>query len=47
MQKYMVPKPFEKYYDGECSHSTFSMPKAKQTIIQIRPDDLKKGEKKA
>ena len=25
----MVPKPFKKYYDGKCSHSTFSMPKAK------------------
>ena len=21
IQKYMVPKPFKKYYDGKCSHS--------------------------
>ena len=21
IQKYMVPKPFQKYYDGKCSHS--------------------------
>ena len=28
IQKYMVPKPFKKYYDGKCSRSTFSMPKA-------------------
>ena len=43
----MVPKPFKKkYYDGKCSHSTFSMPKAK-TITQIRPDDQNKGERKA
>ena len=42
----MVPaKPFKKYYDGKCSHSTFSMPKAK-IITQIRPDDQKKGERK-
>ena len=34
----MVPKSFKKYYDGKCSHSTFSMRKAK-TITQIRPDD--------
>ena len=40
------PKPFKKYYDGKCSHSTFSMPKAK-TITQIRPDDQNKGERKA
>ena len=46
IQKYMVPKPFKKYYDGKCSHSTFSMPKAK-TITQIRPDDQNKGERKA
>ena len=46
-QKYMVPpKPFKKYYDGKCSHSTFSMPKAK-TITQIRPDDQNKGKRKA
>ena len=41
----MVPKPFKKY-DGKCSHSTFSMPKAK-TITQIRPDDQNKSERKA
>ena len=29
-EKYMVPKPFKKCYDGKCSHSTFfSMPQAK------------------
>ena len=22
-EKYMVPKPFKKCYDGKCSHSTF------------------------
>ena len=38
IHKYMVPKSFKKYYDGKCSHSTFSMRKAK-TITQIRPDD--------
>ena len=38
--KYMVPKLFKKYYDGKCSHSTFSMPK---TITQFRPDDQNKG----
>ena len=38
----MVPKLFKKYYDGKCSHSTLSMPKAK-TITQIRPDDRNKG----
>ena len=38
----MVPKPFKKYYDGKCSHSTLSTPKAK-TITQIRPDDRNKG----
>ena len=43
----MVPKPFKKkFYDGKCSHSTFSMPKAK-TVTQIRPDDQNKGERKA
>ena len=42
----MVPKPFKKYYDEKCSHSTLSMPKAK-TITQIRPDDQNKGEGKA
>ena len=42
----MVPKPFKKYYDGNYSHSTFSMPKAK-TITQIRPDDQNKGKRKA
>ena len=42
IQKYMVPKPFKKYYDGKCSHNTFSMPKAK-TITQIRPDYQSKG----
>ena len=26
IQKYKVPKPFKKYYDGNCSHNTFSMP---------------------
>ena len=31
----MVPKPFKKYYNGKCSHSTFSMPKAK-IITQFR-----------
>ena len=41
----MVPKPFIKYYDGKCSHITFSMPKTK-TITQIRPDDQNKGERK-
>ena len=45
-QKYMVPKPFEKYYDGKCSHSTFSMPKA-NIVTQIRPDDQNKGKRKA
>ena len=38
----MVPKPFKKYYDGKCSHNTFSMPKAK-TMTQIRPDYQSKG----
>ena len=38
----MAPKPFKKYYGGKCSHSTFSMPKAK-VITQIRPDDQNKG----
>ena len=38
----MVPKPFKKYYDRKCSHSTLSTPKAK-TITQIRPDDRNKG----
>ena len=42
----MVPKYFKKIYDGKCSHSTFSMPKAK-TITQIRPDDQIKSERKA
>ena len=42
----MVPKPFMKYCDGKCSHSTFSMPKTK-TITQIRSDDQNKGERKA
>ena len=42
----MVPRPFKKYYDGKCSHSTFSIPKAK-TITQIRPDDQSKGERNA
>ena len=42
----MVPKNFKKYYDRKCSHSTFSMPKAK-TITQIRPDDQSKSEGKA
>ena len=23
IQKYMVPKPFTKYYDGKCSHSAW------------------------
>ena len=42
-----MPKPFMKYCDGKCSHSTFSIPKAK-TITQIRPkDDQNKSEKKA
>ena len=41
----MVPKPFKKY-DVKCSHSTFSMPKAK-TITQIRPDEQSKGERNA
>ena len=39
------PKPFKKY-DGKCSHSAFSMPRAK-TITEIRPDDQNKGERKA
>ena len=38
-------KPFKKY-DGNCSHSTFFMPKAK-TITQIRSDDQNKGKRKA
>ena len=42
----MVPRPFKKYYDGKCSHSTFSIPKAK-TITQIRPDDQSKSERNA
>ena len=46
IQKYMGPKHFKKYYDGTCSHGTFSMPKAK-TITQIRPDDRNKDERKA
>ena len=41
----MVPKPFKKYYDGKCSHSIFSMTKAK-TVTQIRPDDQNKGKRK-
>ena len=42
----MVPKPFKKkFYYGKCSHSTFSMPKAK-TVTQIRPDDQNTGERK-
>ena len=40
------PKAFKKYYDGKCSHSTFSVPKAK-TITQIRPHGQNKGERKA
>ena len=40
------PKRFNKYYEGKCSHSTFSMPKAK-TVTQIRPDDQNKCERKA
>ena len=47
-QKYMAPpKPFKKYYDRKCSHSSFSiaLPKAKN-ITQIRPDDQNKGERK-
>ena len=43
----MVPKPFKRYYDGKCSHSTFSMAKVKMTITQIRPDDQNKGKRKA
>ena len=42
----MVPKPFKKYYDEKCSHSTFSMSKAK-AITQIRPDDQNKSKRKA
>ena len=43
----MVPKPFKKkFYYRKCSHSTFSMSKAK-TVTQIRPDDQNKGERKA
>ena len=42
----MVPKPFKKYYDGKCSHNTFSIPKTK-TIPQIRPDDQNKGKEKS
>ena len=38
----MVPKPLKKYCDGKCSHSIFSMPKAK-IITEIRPDDRNKG----
>ena len=40
------PKRLKKYYERKCSHSTFSMPKAK-TITQIRPDDQNKGKRKA
>ena len=41
----MLPKPFKKKcYDGKCSHSTFSMPKAK-AITQNRPDDQNKCER--
>ena len=40
------PKRLKKYYERKCSHSTFSMPKAK-TITQIKPDDQNKGERKA
>ena len=39
------PKLFKEYYDGKCSHSTFSMPKAK-TITQIKPDDRKQRREK-
>ena len=45
----MVPKPFKKCYDGKCSNSTFSMPKA-NTITQSRPGDqnkVKEGDRKA
>ena len=42
----MVPKSFKKYYDGKCSHITFSMPKAK-TATQITPDGQNKGKRKA
>ena len=42
----VLPKRFKKYYEGKCSHSTFSMSKAK-IITQIRPDDQNKGERKA
>ena len=35
IQKYMVPKPFKKYYDGKCSHSTCQ--RQSKTITQIRP----------
>ena len=30
----MVPKPFKKYYDGKCSHSTCQ----RHCITQIRPN---------
>ena len=33
VQKYMVPKPFEKCYDWKCSHSTLSMPKKDKDYI--------------
>ena len=33
IQKYMVPKPFTKYYDRKCSHSTCQ----RQRLTQIRP----------
>ena len=38
IQKYMVPKPFKKYYDGKCSHSTCQ----RHCITQIRPNDQNK-----
>ena len=37
----MVPKPFKKYYDGKCSHSTCQ----RHCITQIRPNDQNKQTK--
>ena len=39
----MVPKPFKKYYDGKCSHSTCQS--QRHCITQIRPNDQNKQTK--